>query len=84
MWSFLLVSAPNFINDPVIYCCHWVKSFLTATLFRNSQNIFQMFGTPREQQKLFLTHFNLKKILSSLALEAGTVNNNLITNSMLL
>ena len=29
-----------------------------------------------------LTHFNLENILSSLAIESGTVNNNLIINSL--
>ena len=33
----------------------------------------------REQRKLILTRFNLENILSNLALETGTVNNNLIT-----
>ena len=39
---------------------------------------------PREQQKLILTSFNLENILSNLALETGTVNNNLIITGMLL
>ena len=43
--------------------------------------IFSKCLTPREQQKLILTRFNLENILSSLALETGTVNNNLIINS---
>ena len=37
--------------------------------------------TPKEPRKLLLTHFNLENILSSLALETGTVNDNLIINS---
>ena len=46
--------------------------------------IFSKPLTPREQRKLVLTRFNLENILSSLALETGTVNNILIMNSMLL
>ena len=77
--SFLLGCAANFINAPLLYCWHWVKSFLTATLFHNFQNIFQTLD--RKQQKWILTRFNLENILSSLALETGTMNNNLIINS---
>ena len=51
---------------------HWVKSFLTA------ENIFQTLD--KEQRKLILTRFNLENILSSLALETGTMNNNVIIN----
>ena len=43
-------------------------------------NIFQTLD--REQRKLILTSFNLESILSSLALETGAMNNNLIINSM--
>ena len=43
--------------------------------------IFYKRLTPREQRKLILTRFNLENILSSLALETGTVNNNLIITS---
>ena len=35
----------------------------------------------REQRKLLFTRFNFENILSSLALETGTMNNNLIINS---
>ena len=77
--SFLLGYAPNFINVPLLYCWHWVKSFLAATLFHNFQNVFQTID--REQRKLILTRFNLEKILSSLTLETLTMNNNLIINS---
>ena len=75
--SFLLGCAPNFINTPLLYCWHWVKSFLKfpATLFHNFQKIFQTLD--REQWKLILTYFNLENILSSFALETGTMNNNL-------
>ena len=73
--SFLLSCTPKFINAPLLYCWHWVKSFLTATLFHNFQNIFQMLD--REQRKLLFTRLNLENILSSLALETGTMNNNL-------
>ena len=79
---FLLVCAPNFINAPLLCCWYWVKSFLTATLFHNFHNISQTLD--REQLKLILTSFNLKNILSSLPLETGAMNNNLIINSMLL
>ena len=61
---------------------HWVKSFLTATLFHIFQNIFQTLD--KEQRKSILTRFNLENILSSLALETGTMNNNVIINSTLL
>ena len=40
--------------------------------------------TTREQWKWTLAWFNLKNIISTLALETGTVNNNLIIYSMLL
>ena len=75
--SFLLGCAPNFINTPLLYCWHWVKSFLKfpATFFHNFQKIFQTLD--REQWKLILTHFNLENILSSFALETGTMDNNL-------
>ena len=76
---FLLACAPNFINAPLLYCWHWVKRFLTATLFHNFQNIFQTLD--RDQRKLVLIRFNLENILSNLALETRTVNNNLIINS---
>ena len=35
----------------------------------------------REKRKLILTRFNLENIFSSLTLETGTMNNNLIINS---
>ena len=76
---FLLACAPNFINAPLLYCWHWVKRFLTATLFHNFQNIFQTLD--RDQRKLVLIRFNLENILSNLALETRTDNNNLIINS---
>ena len=79
MRSFLLSCARNVINAPLLYCWHWVKSFLIATLFHNFWNIFQTLD--REQRKLILTRFNLESILSSLALETGTMNDNLIINS---
>ena len=44
--------------------------------------IFSKHLTPREQRKLVLTRFNLENILSSLAIETGAVNNNLVSNSM--
>ena len=69
--------------SPLLYCWHWVKSFPTATLFHNSQNIFQTFDT-KGATEMILTCFNLEKIHSSLALETGTVSNNLIINSTLL
>ena len=78
-WSFLLGCAPNSINVPFLYCWHWVTSFLTATPFHNFQNIFHTLD--KEQQKLILTRLNLKNINSSLALETGTMNDNLIINS---
>ena len=55
-------------------------------IFKRTKNIFQnIFQTlDTEQQKLILTRFNQENILSSLALETGTMNNNLIINSMLL
>ena len=43
--------------------------------------IFSKHLTLREQWELVSTSFNLVNILSSLALETGTVNNNLIINS---
>ena len=43
--------------------------------------IFSKPLTPRKQRKLVLTRFNFENILSSLALETGTVNNILIINS---
>ena len=46
--------------------------------------IFPKCLTPREQPILVLTTFNLENILPSLAPETGTVNNNLVNNSMLL
>ena len=46
--------------------------------------IFSKHLTPREQQKLVLTCFNLENILSNLALETETVSHNLMINSMLL
>ena len=67
------------VNAPFLYSGRWSKSFLTATLFHNFQNIFQTLEW--EQRKLVFTRFNLENILSSLALENGTVNNNLINNS---
>ena len=78
----ILTAQPNFVNAPLLYCWHWVKSFLTATRFHNFHNIFQTLD--REQRKLILKRFSLENILSSLALETGTMNNNLIINSTLL
>ena len=52
---------------------------LTANYFHNFQNIFQTLD--REQRKLLFTRFNSENILSSLALETGTMNNNLVINS---
>ena len=43
MWSFLLSCVPNFISVPLLYHWNWVKRFPTATLFHNSQSIFQTF-----------------------------------------
>ena len=43
--------------------------------------IFYKRLTPREQRKLILARFNFENILSSLALETETVNNNLIITS---
>ena len=77
--SFLLGCELNFVNAPLLYFGRWAKSFLTATLFHNFQNIFQTLEW--EQRKLVFTLFNLENVLSSLALENGTVNNNLINNS---
>ena len=77
-WSFLPGYMPNFINVLLLYYWHWVKSFLTATFFHNFQIFFQTLD--KEQWKSILTHFNLENILSSLALETGTMNNNLIIN----
>ena len=51
---------------------------LTANYFHNFQNIFQTLD--REQRKLLFTRFNSENILSSLALETGTMNNNLVIN----
>ena len=50
------------------------------TLFHNSQNIFQTFSTKGATESIF-TRFDLENILSRLAFETGTVNNNLIINS---
>ena len=71
--SFLPGCASNFINAPLLYCWHWAKSFLTATLFHNFQKIFSQTG--KEQRKLILTRFSLENILSSLVLETATMNN---------
>ena len=62
---------------------HIDKSFPTATLFHNFQTIFQKFDT-KVATEIDLNMFNLESILSSLALETGTVNYNLILNSVLL
>ena len=78
--SFLLGWAPNCINAPLLCCWNWIKSFPTATLFLK---IFFKRLTPKEQWKLVLTRFNLENVLSSLALETGTVNNNLINSPSL-
>ena len=43
-----------------------------------------MFDKEIEPQKLIFKGFNLENILSGLALETGTVNNNLISTSTLL
>ena len=80
--SFLLCSMPNFTNVPLLYCWYRVKSFLPVTLFHNFQNISRTLD--RKQQKFILTRFNLEIILSSLVLETGTMNNNLIISSTLL
>ena len=42
--------------------------------------IFSKHLSPREQQKVTLTRFNLENILSSLVLETETVNNSLVNN----
>ena len=70
---------PNVINGPLLYCWHWVKRFLRDTLFHNFRNILQTLD--RDQRKLLFTRFNLENILPSLALETGTMNNNLVINS---
>ena len=66
-------------------CSYVVLSpWLRAYLYQCSTSLFFIASkllTPREQQKLILTPFKLENILSSLALESGTVNNNLIINS---
>ena len=80
--SFLLSSMPNFTKAPLLYCWYRVKRFLPVTLFHNFQNIFRTLD--RKQRKFILTRFNLENILSSLVLETGTMNNNLIISSTLL
>ena len=80
-WSFLLSCVSNFINAPLLYCLHWVKCFPIAILSSIILKIFSKRLVPREQRKSILTRFNLENILSRLALETGTVNNNLIINS---
>ena len=66
MWSFLLGCVPNFINAPLLYCWHWVKSFPTAALFHNSENIFWTFDNKgameidlKREHKNFLKTVNL-------------------------
>ena len=75
-WFFLLCCEPNTINVPLLCCWHWVKSFWTATILHNCQNIFQ---------NIFQYFFGFNTFQfgkhSSLALETETVNNNLIMNS---
>ena len=61
--SFFLGCASNFINATLLYCWYWVKSFLTATLFRNFQNIFQTLD--REQGELILTSCNMENMFFS-------------------
>ena len=72
----LLDCAPNFINAPLLFL------LTLGQKIRNCyplQNIFQTFDM--EHRKLLFSSFNLENILSSLALETGTMNNNLIINS---
>ena len=76
MWSFLQSCVPNFIYAPLLHCWHRVKIFPTATLLNNSQNIFQTFDTKEAAE---FNMFQFRKHFSSLALETGTVNNNLIS-----
>ena len=86
--SFLLDCSCNFISTPLLYSWHWVKSFPTSTLFHNSQNILQTFDskgtTEIDFNKFEFGKHSLENILSNLALEMGTVNNNLIITGRLL
>ena len=79
-WSFLFVCMHKFINAPLLYYWNWSK----VSQLLPSSIILELFCkclTTREWQKLTLAWFNLKNILPSLALETGTVNNNLIIYS---
>ena len=60
------------------------QQFCNCYHFHNSQNILQTFDTKGATEICFNMFFNLEKILSSLALETGTVNNYMIINNILL
>ena len=58
------------------------QQFCNCYHFHNSQNILQTFDTKGATEICFNMFFNLEKILSSLALETGTVNNYMIINNI--
>ena len=74
---FLLGCVPKFINAPLLYCCSLgqISQLLPSSII--SKIVLKNLA-PKLQRKLILTRFNSENILSSLVLETGTVNYNLI------
>ena len=77
-WTLHLATKGNFFLLFYLESKEKILCTLTATLFHNFQNIFQTLD--REQRKLLFTRFKSESIVPSLALETGTMNNNLIIN----
>ena len=68
----------------VLLHCFLAQTGSKVSQLLPSSIILKIFSKPltsREQRRLVLTRFNLENILSSLALETGTVNNILVINS---
>ena len=80
-------SFPKKFSIIVLHHCFIAQIGSKVSQLLPSSIILKIFSKPltsREQRKLILTRFSLENILSSLALESGTVNNTPIINSTLL